>query len=115
MNLKTKNMPYKEKETTKVFWYIGEVAKLCCVIPSTIRFWEREIPYIAIKKDKYSKRRYNKKQLNEVLKIAWLIQDCGLPLYGIKLAIERGNLNKIIEFFGFNAIWGYHRAINPVL
>jgi len=43
-------MPYKEIETVKLYYTMGEVAKMFDVNPSLIRFWEKEFDSIQPKK-----------------------------------------------------------------
>ena len=45
-------MSYKEEETQKRYYSIGEVAKLFDVNPSLIRFWENEFDVLQPKKNK---------------------------------------------------------------
>ena len=45
-------MPYKEKPTEKLFYKIGEAAKMFEVNVSLIRFWEKEFDILKPKKNK---------------------------------------------------------------
>ena len=46
-------MPYKESPTEKLFYKIGEVAKMLDVNVSLIRFWEKEFDILKPKKNTY--------------------------------------------------------------
>ena len=45
-------MPYKEKPTEKLFYSIGETAKMFDVNVSLIRFWEKKFDILKPKKNK---------------------------------------------------------------
>ena len=45
-------MPYKEKQIEKLYYSIGEVARMFNVNTSLIRFWEKEFDIIKPKKNK---------------------------------------------------------------
>ena len=49
-------MPLKDKEITKLYYSIGEVADLMGVAPSQIRFWEREFDILKPKKNRKGNR-----------------------------------------------------------
>ena len=51
-------MPYKEKEISKKYYNIGEVAKKINVKTSLIRFWENEFETLNPKKNKKGLRKY---------------------------------------------------------
>jgi len=44
-------MPYKEKKVEKLYYSIGEVARIFGVNTSLIRFWEKEFDVIKPKKN----------------------------------------------------------------
>ena len=43
-------MPYKEKEITKLYYTMGDVASMLRVNHSLIRFWEKEFDVLKPKK-----------------------------------------------------------------
>ena len=45
-------MPYKEKEITKLYYTMGDVASMLRVNHSLIRFWEKEFDVLKPKKNK---------------------------------------------------------------
>ena len=57
-------MPYKEREITKKYFTIGEVAEKLEVNTSLIRFWESEFDILSPKKNKKGLRKYTKKDID---------------------------------------------------
>ena len=53
-------MPYKEPKVEKLFYSIGEVARMFDVNTSLIRFWEKEFDIIKPKKNKKGNRLFTK-------------------------------------------------------
>ena len=62
-------MPYKKKSTEKLFYKIGEVAKMFDVNVSLIRFWEKEFDILKPKKNKKGNRLFTKIDLNKLQKV----------------------------------------------
>ena len=56
-------MPYKTKPTEKLFYSIGETAKILQVNVSLIRFWEKEFSILKPKKNKKGNRLFTKKDI----------------------------------------------------
>ncbi len=57
----------------KLYFKIGEVAKLAGVKPYVLRYWETEFPEIAPGKSRTNQRLYKRKELERVLKIRHLL------------------------------------------
>ena len=57
----------------KLFFKIGEVAKLAGVEQHVLRYWEDEFEALHPKKNKYGQRFYEKKDVELVLKIQRLL------------------------------------------
>ena len=51
-------MPYKEKPIEKLYYSIGEVAKILNVNVSLVRFWEKEFDILQPKKNKKGNRMF---------------------------------------------------------
>lgn len=89
-------MPYKIKPTEKLFYSIGEVAKIFRVNVSLIRFWEKEFNILKPKKNKKGNRIFRRKDL-EILKIIYhLVKERGFTLEGAKKKI-RENKSETID------------------
>lgn len=81
-------MPYKEKEITKMFYSIGEVAKMFEVNTSLIRFWEKEFDVIQPRKNKKGNRLFTPKDVSNLEIIHKLVKTQGYTLEGAKKALK---------------------------
>jgi DNA-binding transcriptional MerR regulator len=77
-------MPYQEKETEKLYYAMGEVAKILGVNASLIRFWEKEFDIIQPKKNKKGNRMFTRQDLDNLLLIQRLVKERGFTLQGAK-------------------------------
>ena len=68
-------MPYKEYEPQKMYYSIGEVAKLFQVNPSLIRFWENEFDILQPKKNKKGNRLFTPEDLENLKVIFHLVKE----------------------------------------
>ncbi len=81
-------MPYKEKETTRLFFTIGEVAKKFNVNQSLIRFWEKEFEIIRPQKNKKGNRMFTQVDVDNFHLIYHLVKERGYTLAGAKEKIK---------------------------
>ena len=77
-------MTYKEKKIEKLFYPIGEVAKIFDLSVSSIRYWEKEFNILKPKKNKKGNRIFTKKDLDNLRIIYHLIKERGFTLDGAK-------------------------------
>jgi DNA-binding transcriptional MerR regulator len=78
-------MPYKEKETVKLYHSISEVADMFKVAPSLLRFWEKEFPtLIQLTKDSRGNRLYTEQDITNIRILHSLIKEQGFTLDGAK-------------------------------
>jgi DNA-binding transcriptional MerR regulator len=77
-------MPYKEVKVEKLYYSIGEVAKMFDVNTSLIRFWEKEFDIIKPKKNKKGNRLFTKKDIDNFHIIYHLVKENGMTLKGAK-------------------------------
>jgi DNA-binding transcriptional MerR regulator len=82
-------MPYKEKEPEKLFYTIGEVAKMFKVRTSHIRFWEKEFDILKPKKNKKGNRLFTKEDLDNLHIIFHLVKERGFKLEGAKRKLKQ--------------------------
>ena len=103
-------MPYKAKPTEKLFYSIGETAKMFDVNVSLIRFWEKEFTILKPKKNKKGNRLFTKKDLDNLGVIYHLVKERGFTLEGAKLKIKENKkdtidniniVNRLKEIRGF--------------
>jgi DNA-binding transcriptional MerR regulator len=81
-------MPYKEKEIEKLYYSIGEVAKMFEVNTSHIRFWSKEFDVIKPATNKKGNRLYTKADLDNLKKIYHLVKEKGFTLRGAKVELK---------------------------
>ena len=77
-------MPYKEKEISKLYYPIGEVAEMFDVNTSMIRFYEKEFEILQPKKNAKGNRLFKPEDLDNLKIIFHLIKDKGFTLQGAK-------------------------------
>ena len=81
-----------EKQLTKLYYTIGEVAEMFNVNTSLIRFWEKEFTIIQPKKNKKGNRLFTPKDVVNFNKIYNLVKEQGFTLEGAKNALK----NKVV-------------------
>ncbi len=77
-------MPYKEREISKMYYTMGEVAALFDVNQSQIRFYEKEFDVLQPKKNKKGNRYFTSEDIENLKIIFHLIKDKGYTLNGAK-------------------------------
>src|SRR5580658_7063119 len=77
-------MPYKEREISKMYYTIGEVAILFDVNQSLIRFYEKEFDILQPKKNKNGNRYFSAEDIENLKIIFNLIKEKGYTLSGAK-------------------------------
>lgn len=88
-------MPYKETETVKLYYTMGEVAKMFDVNPSLIRFWEKEFDSIQPKKNKKGNRLFTAQDLDSFKQIYTLVKQKGFTLQGAKATLKKNSDEQI--------------------
>lgn len=91
-------MPYKEKETEKLYYSIGEVAEMFDVNTSLIRFWEKEFDIIKPQKNKKGNRLFTKQDVDHFHMIFHLVKERGYTLQGAKNTLD-ANKETVSENF----------------
>lgn len=79
-----------ENQLTKLYYSIGEVAKMFDVNTSLIRFWEKEFSKISPKKNKKGNRMFTPKDILLIDQIYSLVKEQGFTLEGAKNALKNG-------------------------
>jgi DNA-binding transcriptional MerR regulator len=88
-------MPYKEKETTKLYYSIGEVAEQFKVKTSLIRFWEKEFDIIKPFKNKKGDRFFSPKDIDNIKTIYHLVKERGFTLDGARKKLKENSSDSI--------------------
>lgn len=91
-------MPYKEKEITKVYYSIGEVAKMFDVSTSLVRFWESEFTILKPKKNKKGDRFFTLKDIDNLKLIYHLVKERGYTLKGAKKKLQENKEDTVNAF-----------------
>jgi DNA-binding transcriptional MerR regulator len=88
-------MPYKETETVKLYYTMGEVSKMFDVNPSLIRFWEKEFDSIQPKKNKKGNRLFTSEDIENFRKIYDLVKQKGFTLQGAKATLKKAGAEQL--------------------
>lgn len=75
----------------KMYYSIGEVAKMFDENTSLIRFWEKEFSIIKPKKNAKGNRLFTPKDIENFKLIHYYVKDLGLTLEGAKKKLKEGN------------------------
>lgn len=68
----------------KMFFKIGEVAKITGVKPYILRYWESEFPHLRPSKGRSQHRLYRRKDVEDILRIKTLLYDEKFTIAGAK-------------------------------
>jgi DNA-binding transcriptional MerR regulator len=81
-------LPYKEAETVKIYYTIGEVSKMFNVNASLIRFWEKEFEVLQPRKNKKGNRLFTPEDVENLRIIFHLVKERGFTLQGAKAKLK---------------------------
>ena len=94
MGAKIKSKPPKNgsaKEIVipdKLYFRIGEVARLCSLPAYVLRFWESEFPQLAPKKSSTGQRLYRQRDVENVVRIKKLLYSEGFTIAGARQQLK---------------------------
>lgn len=83
-------MGFKEYNSLKLYFSIGEAAEILDVNTSLIRFWEKEFPILKPKKNKKGNRQFTKDDIENLKMIYHLVKERGFTLQGAKEKLKKG-------------------------
>src|SRR5438105_5437179 len=72
----------------KLYFRIGDVAKLAGIKPYVLRFWESEFPSLGPKKSGTGHRLYRRKDVEQVLEIKRLLYEKRFTIEGARKFLE---------------------------
>ena len=72
----------------KLYFRIGEVARLCEVAPYVLRFWESEFPQLKPNKGGSGQRLYRRREVETALRIKTLLYDEGYTIPGARQLLK---------------------------
>src|SRR2546429_5769825 len=89
MSLRTRAVAKSARTTDvvipeKLYFRIGEVARLCRLPAYVLRFWETEFPQLKPVKSSTGQRMYRHKDVESVLRIKKLLYDEGFTIAGAR-------------------------------
>ena len=84
-------MTYNSNKALKLYYSIGEVARMFNVNESLLRYWEKEFPMISPKKAGGNIRQYRKEDIENIRLVYHLVKEKGMTLQGAK---QRLKVNK---------------------
>jgi len=93
MSPRTKS-PGKKRQSSeivipdKLYFRIGEVAKLCRLPAYVLRFWETEFPQLKPVKSSTGQRMYRKRDVESVVRIKQLLYDDGFTIAGARAQLR---------------------------
>jgi DNA-binding transcriptional MerR regulator len=79
----------------KLYFKIGEVAKLAEVPAHVLRYWESEFPGIKPKRANSQQRLYRYQDVELILKIKTLLHGAGYTIAGARKLLETGGEEKL--------------------
>ena len=91
---KTAALRRKQKSTDeivvpdKLFFRIGEVAKLCSLPAYVLRFWETEFPQLKPNKSNTGQRVYRRKDVENIIRVKKLLYEEGYTIQGARQFIK---------------------------
>ena len=89
-------MAYNPHKELKMYYSIGEVARMFNVNESLLRYWEKEFPIISPKKAGGNIRQYRKEDIENIRLVYHLVKEKGMTLQGAKQRLKT-NKEKIVQ------------------
>ena len=80
--------PFAPQIPDKLYFRIGEVAKLCAIPSYVLRFWESEFPQLKPNKGGTGQRLYRRRDVEMALRIKTLLYDEGYTIPGARQAFK---------------------------
>lgn len=72
----------------KLYFRIGEVAKIAGVEPYVLRFWETEFPVLRPGKSSTGQRLYRRREVEMILEVKKLLYDQGFTIAGARKQLK---------------------------
>jgi DNA-binding transcriptional MerR regulator len=93
-HLPQQRTPQKTEIPDKLYFRIGEVARLCSVAPYVLRFWESEFTQLKPNKSGTGQRLYRRRDVEMALRVKRLLYDEGYTIAGARQAIQAESRSK---------------------
>lgn len=86
-----KKISMLEQISERRYFTISEASELCDVKPHVLRYWEQEFSVLKPSKRRGSRRYYQKKDIELILKIRELLYDRGFTIQGARQELKAGS------------------------
>jgi DNA-binding transcriptional MerR regulator len=83
-----KRLPPTTEIPDRLYFRIGDVARICGVEPYVLRFWETQFPNLKPNKGGTGQRLYRRREVELALRIKQLVHSEGYTLAGARQALE---------------------------
>jgi DNA-binding transcriptional MerR regulator len=83
-----KHLPPSTEIPDRLYFRIGDVARICGVEPYVLRFWETQFPALKPNKGGTGQRLYRRREVELALRIKQLVHGEGYTLAGARQALE---------------------------
>jgi DNA-binding transcriptional MerR regulator len=93
-HLSQRRSPQKPEIPDKLYFRIGEVARLCAVEPYVLRFWESEFAQLRPNKSGTGQRLYRKRDVEMALRIKRLLYEEGYTIAGARQVVQAESRSK---------------------
>ena len=84
----SKRLPPVTEIPDRLYFRIGDVARICDVEPHVLRFWETQFPSLKPNKGGTGQRLYRRKEVELALRIKQLVHREGYTLAGARQALD---------------------------
>src|SRR6202453_407970 len=93
-HLSQRRGPQKPEIPDKLYFRIGDVAKLCSVEPYVLRFWESEFSQLRPNKSGTGQRLYRKRDVEMALRVKRLLYEEGYTIAGARQVVQAESRSK---------------------
>ncbi|MCC8187238.1 MAG: MerR family transcriptional regulator [Bacteroides sp.] len=91
-------MTYNPQKELKLYYSIGEVARMFQVNESLLRFWEKEFPQITPRKNTKGTRQYRQEDIEVIRLIYHLVKERGMTLEGARRKLKDNKESTVRNF-----------------
>ncbi len=81
----------------RLYYRIGDMARICGVEPNVLRFWETQFPSLKPNKGGTGQRLYRRRELDLALRIKQLVHQEGYTLAGARQAMEAAPVRRVSQ------------------
>ncbi len=81
-------MPYKKPNIEKIYYSIGEVARMVGVTPSSIRYWENNFDELSPRTNQKGTRQFTAGDIETIKLINHLVKERGMTIKGARQKLK---------------------------